>query len=357
MCFALEFNKALMSIAILAASCSQQEFSRSPSPEEQDVPASSSPERQDVPSSPSPEGLDAPASPSERSGTPSASLGHDNPSVSNHSTDALKTGVGTYFDSLGFPYGGCGVPEAQLDSPNYVALNVQDTPGDYTTFYPRPVQVQNKIGAWDNGRNCGRWVRVTIGEFCTSNSNDGHSNKKICGEGEWIRDEYSGATLDMVVADSCQDGNAWCRDDRNHLDLSTSSLEKFKPGLSKKWNNRMVSWRFIESPTYSGDIKIGMRQNAAPYWAAIIITNLRNGIHTVEQYVDGSWRALRTDGDMGQSYALIPTANLKYRIRVYDATDKLLYGGRVYDFGFPQACGSKCTNAYTPVSYTTLPPQ
>jgi hypothetical protein len=270
--------------------------------------------------------------------------------------DSLKKGIGTYFDSLGFPYGGCGVPEHKLDSTNYVALNVQDTPGDYTTYHSRPVQQADAVGAWDNGRNCGRWVRVFIDEFCTSSNNDGHANKKICGDGQWINDEFSGATLDMVVADSCQDGNAWCRDSRYHLDISTSSLDKFKPGLSKRWNNRMVSWHFIEAPNYSGDIKIGMRQNAVPYWVAIVITNLQNGIHGVEQHVNGSWQALRTDGDMGQSYALIPTESMTYRIRVYDVNDKLIQGGRIYDFSFPKECGGKCTADYTPIEYTTSQP-
>ncbi len=73
-------------------------------------------------------------------------------------------GNATYFDGLGSPYGGCGLPQAELDSQNFVALNVYNTPGDYS-FYPRPIPAAqaDKIGIWNNGLNCGRWVQVTIG--------------------------------------------------------------------------------------------------------------------------------------------------------------------------------------------------
>src|SRR5690349_17681205 len=51
---------------------------------------------------------------------------------------APVTGNATYFDALGAPYGGCGLPQARLDTQNFVALNVYNTPGDYS-FYPRPL--------------------------------------------------------------------------------------------------------------------------------------------------------------------------------------------------------------------------
>src|SRR5262245_8864131 len=71
------------------------------------------------------------------------------------------TGSTTYFDGLGQPYGGCGLPQANLDSQNFVALNVYDTPRDYT-YYPRPLTGANlsKLGMWNNGHNCGRWIQV-----------------------------------------------------------------------------------------------------------------------------------------------------------------------------------------------------
>jgi hypothetical protein len=71
-------------------------------------------------------------------------------------------GNATHFDGLGSPYGGCGLPQANLDSQDFVALNVYDTPGDYS-YYPRPIPPEQaaRIGLYDNGRNCGRFVEVT----------------------------------------------------------------------------------------------------------------------------------------------------------------------------------------------------
>ena len=43
---------------------------------------------------------------------------------------ATVTGNATWFDALGQPYGGCGLPQSALDSQNFVALNVFNTPGD-----------------------------------------------------------------------------------------------------------------------------------------------------------------------------------------------------------------------------------
>src|SRR5262245_41102504 len=54
------------------------------------------------------------------------------------SPSAPVTGNSTYFDGLGQPYGGCGLPQANLDSQDFVALNVFNTPRDYTS-YPRPL--------------------------------------------------------------------------------------------------------------------------------------------------------------------------------------------------------------------------
>src|SRR5690242_4702135 len=73
------------------------------------------------------------------------------------------TGNATWFSGLGAPYGGCGLPQANIDSQDFVALNVYNTPGDYN-FYPRPLTGANtsKIGMWNNGLNCGRWVQVKI---------------------------------------------------------------------------------------------------------------------------------------------------------------------------------------------------
>jgi len=180
---------------------------------------------------------------------------------------ATVTGNATYFDALGSPYGGCGLPQAQLDSPDFVALNVYNTPGDYN-FYPRPVTDAAKVGQWNNGLNCGRYVQVTIGDYCTG-VNDGAPNQAFCRNGSWTSDAYNGATLTMIVADSCGDSNGWCRDDPYHLDLAKDSLNRFaRNGTAvgdmypNHWNNRHISWQYVPAPTYTGDIKIGFLQGA-----------------------------------------------------------------------------------------------
>jgi hypothetical protein len=226
-------------------------------------------------------------------------------------TPSPVTGNSTYFDGLGAPYGGCGLPQANLDSQNFIALNVYDTPRDYA-FYPRPLTGANlgKRGMWNNGLNCGRWVRVTVGDFCTG-VNDGAPNQAFCRNGSWVADGYGGATLDMVVADSCGDANAWCRDDPYHVDLSKNSLNLFArngvpvgdmfPG---HYNNRRMTWQFITAPGYSGDIAVGFLSGAQVWWPAISVSRLANGIHGVEYQQNGAWVAAPMNSDMGQSYVI-----------------------------------------------------
>ncbi|HEY6924670.1 MAG TPA: cellulose binding domain-containing protein, partial [Steroidobacteraceae bacterium] len=52
------------------------------------------------------------------------------------------TGNSTWFTALGSPYGGCGVPQANLDSQNFIALNVQNDPGNYPLQLSRPISQQ-----------------------------------------------------------------------------------------------------------------------------------------------------------------------------------------------------------------------
>jgi hypothetical protein len=271
-------------------------------------------------------------------------------------------GNATWFSAIGSPYGGCGITETALDSLNYIALNVQNSPGDYTSFYPRPLDSTHTsvIGLWNNGHNCGRWVKVTIGDNCTG-GNDGAQNQPFCHGGTWVSDKYNGATLDMLVADSCYDSNAWCRDDPYHIDLHQSSLNLFqKNGVAvgdmypNSWGNRHVTWQFETAPNYTGDIKIGFLQSAQIYWTAIAITNLPNGIHTL-QYFDGTnWISAPMDGDQGQTFLIGPTVagGSNYQIRIYDVNDQLINSGRIYNFSFPTACGSSCSGPYTPDTYT-----
>jgi hypothetical protein len=280
-------------------------------------------------------------------------------------TPSPVTGNATWFSGLGSPYGGCGLPQANLDSQNFLALNVQNSPGVYTNL-PRPIPAADaaEIGMFDNGLNCGRWVQVTIGSNCTG-INDGAPNQPFCRNGSWVSDQYNGATLDMVVADSCDDGNAWCKDDPYHVDLAQASLNQFVlngqpvgsmyPG---HWNNRQVTWQFIPAPNYTGDISIGAIQGAQPYWPAIAVSHLPNGIHAVQYYASGSWVSATMDSDMGDDYIIGPTtgsgtAGTQYEIRVIDASGNLINNGRVYSFTLPSGCATGCAASYTPVSYTT----
>jgi hypothetical protein len=272
------------------------------------------------------------------------------------------TGNATYFDGLGQPYGGCGMPQANLDSQDFVALNVFDTPGDYGA-YPRPVPAAqaDKMGVWNNGLNCGRWVQVKVGDYCTG-TNDGAQNQPFCRNGSWAGDAYNGATLTMLVADSCADSNAWCRDDPYHLDLAKNSLNRFQLNgtavgdmYPNHWNNRHISWNFVSAPNYSGDLQIGFLQGAQSWWGAIAISHLPNGIHGVEYYSGGAWQSAAMDGDMGQAYIVSPTTSggTQFQIRVKDASDALVNGGEVYNFGLPSSCSAQCSAPYTQVSYTT----
>jgi hypothetical protein len=282
-------------------------------------------------------------------------------------TPSPVTGNATWFTGLGSPYGGCGLPQASIDSQNFLALNVQNSPGVYTSL-PRPIPAADasEIGMFDNGLNCGRWVQVTIGNYCTG-TNDGAPNEPFCRNGSWVTDAYNGATLDFVVADSCDDGNAWCKDDPYHVDLAQASLNNFilngQPVgnmYPNHWNNRQVSWQFIPAPSYTGDIRIGAIQGAQPYWPAIAVSHLPNGIHGVQFLANGTWVSAVMDSDMGDDYIIGPTtgtgtAGTQYQIRVIDASGNFVNNGQTYSFTLPAGCSTGCSAAYTAISYTTSP--
>jgi hypothetical protein len=274
------------------------------------------------------------------------------------------TGNSTWFSALGTPYGGCGVPQQYLDTQNFVALNVQNDPGNYTLFLSRPISstYASEIGLWDNGANCGRWVHVTIGDFCEG-MNDGMQDAAFCRGGVgWVADQFTGAELDLVVADSCQDGNAWCRDDPYHLDQAEAALNQYVLNGTAVgdmnptyWNNRQIHWNFELPPSYTGDINIGMLANSNPAWTAISVTHLPNGIHGVQYLLNGVWTTAVMDGDMGEDFLISPTVagGTQYEIQVYDITNTLINSGRIYSFTYPASCGTLCTPAFTPVTYTT----
>lgn len=297
--------------------------------------------------------------------TPTPTITTRTPTPTPTVTGTAYTGNATWFDNLGSPYGGCGLPQTALDTQWFVALNVQNTPGDYSTMLTRPIAASygSKIGMWNNGLNCGRWVHVTVSDYCNG-SNDGAPGAGFCHGGTgWVSDAYNGAALDMIIADSCQDANGWCRDDPYHVDLAHAALNNFikdgKPVADMDpahWNNRHVTWQFIEAPNYAGDIKIGFNMNAQIWWVAIAVTHLKNGIHGIDYYNGSAWVKAKMNADMGQSYIIEPTTTggSNYRIRVYDVNDQLINNGRIYNFSYPtSSCGTNCSVPFTEVTYTT----
>lgn len=303
-------------------------------------------------------------------------------------------GVATHFQAIGSPYGACGVPESVLaadaaDSAikgrsdlNYVALNVFDAPGNYGSpadFGGRPLTGDNLkyLGMYANGANCGRWIRIELGDDCNG-TNDGAQGKEFCRGGTgWYSDDRNGAILYAVVTDQCTDNNAWCRDSKYHLDIHTPALNDFKkdgasftslaeestPGnwVAPNFNNRKISWNFVRAPLYQGDIHIFFSQASKSYYMRLIITNLPNGIHRIEQSTgtDASgndiWQTATMEGDMGQLWILPKSDSFKgIRIRVYDADDSLVAGGRIYEFDYPSSCGSECTAPATEVEYKAI---
>ncbi len=278
----------------------------------------------------------------------------------------VYTGNSTWFSSLGSPYGGCGVPQANIDSQNFVALNVQNDPGNYTLTLSRPISTTgpdaSDIGLWNNGLNCGRWVHITMGSNCEG-TNDGNQDESFCRGGVgWVPDQFNGAQIDSVVADSCQDENAWCRDDPYHLDQAQAALNNYTLNgapagdmYPNYWNNRQISWYFEPAPNYTGDINIGFLTGANAYWSAISITHLPNGIHGVQYMLNGVWTTAVMDADLGDDYIVLPTVagGTQYEIQVFDVTNTLINSGRIYSFSYPASCGSSCTPALTPITYTT----
>lgn len=272
------------------------------------------------------------------------------------------TGVATYFDGLGTPYGACGVPQNLVDSENFVALNVYHSPG-VGTMWPRPITNANSaiIGEYNNGLNCDRWMKVTIMENCIGGINDGALGQAFCRNGgQWQNDIYSESTLYMVVTDACGDNNGWCRDSRYHLDLHRPSLPRFsKNGVPStnmfptQWNNRMLKWEYVKAPNYKGDVDIYFMQAAQTYWPAIMINHLENGIHGVEQKINGQWVTVSMNSDMGQSY-ILNSGPGPYTIRIKDADGNYVKNGREYTFNNP--CSSPCSPAVTPATYTTFNP-
>ena len=301
---------------------------------------------------------------------------------------ASYEGYATDFDAVGYPYGACGVPdsvawsEGVADTPSgqgnpfhYVALNVFDDSGNYSsasTFGNRPLTGADTafLGMYRNGRNCGRWIRVRLGDYCTG-TNDGAVGKTFCRGGNgWVSDSLDGAWLDAIVLDQCTDNNAWCRDAKYHLDLHTPDLAAFQLGgklvalatandtpatISTSYtvkdgvfNNRKISWDFETAPNYRGEPRFYFSVDSKDWYMRIIVTHLPDGIHAVEQYTGGAWKPATMQGDMGQLWILPDPSVTTFKLRLRDVDDSLVMAGRTWTVDYPAACGKSCTGAAPP---------
>lgn len=278
------------------------------------------------------------------------------------STSTVFEGFGTDFEAFGKPYGGCGVPEKLLYDDQqkklpYIALNVQNTPIE-AGIIPRPIRDSSKVGLWDNGQNCGRWIKITVGNDCRDATQLAHEGK-ICvrqdgshGESNYDTvDDLNGKVLYGVIADSCQDPNYWCRDSEGHVDISTHELTDMLQEWGKdrrSWNNRQVTWNFIDSPPAKfqiGEPKFAWSVNAKPVWPALVVYNLKNGLSRVEYKKDGVWTPAQMNSDMGQLWILGVASgeveSLSYDIRIYDVRDNLI---GTYSVTLPASCSDGCSD-------------
>ncbi|MBM4252692.1 MAG: hypothetical protein FJ146_12025 [Deltaproteobacteria bacterium] len=245
--------------------------------------------------------------------------------------------MATYFGGLGAPAGGCGLPQSVVESSNFVALNVQ---------HAQPPM----SGEYDGGRNCGRWIEVTLSKFCKNADHSERWNTDFCTGGQWEDGALTGAKAMFIVADSCNDGNVWCRLDRFHLDLAQSGLGQFDSTMNVyTWRNPQVTWRYVDAPGYIGDVAIGFAQNASAYWPTVIIKHLQRGIHRVEQWVGGRWVVQPMFLTLGQVFTLTNVGSEPYRVRLFDAYDAPVQNGRVYNFAMPGQC---CGQVFNQVAYT-----
>ncbi|CDW89420.1 UNKNOWN [Stylonychia lemnae] len=243
----------------------------------------------------------------------------------------------THFDDMDSPYGGCGLPSSLVTFPHYLALNVQNTPGDYENYLHRPIYEEGKVGAFNNGHNCGRFITVTLGKKCKIQRTT-TPESLFCDEEDLEDDEYTGAHQMYQVADACQDGHKWCRDDKNHVDLQFNSLKNFykfprKIDVTKKWGteNRQVTWEYTQGPLTL--MEIYFAQNANPLLPLIIISQISNGIDRVQQRINGQWVDATMNGDMGQQWILHTTKDNTYQIKVIDVNGKA-YHEKAYTFTF-----------------------
>lgn len=249
------------------------------------------------------------------------------------------SGHATVYEDLSVEGGGCGPTESMVEADTmyqtggvlaYAALNVANTPGDRSgdpILRATASQKNSYLGAFQSGKNCGRWVEATI---------------------PWEGKSYKG---NFIVSDSCYDPNSWCRDFPGHIDLSvyqvvyTVTGKKMNQKIRGKgwpinWTNPNVTWRFVEAPNYKGPIRVYFVKRAQPYWPTIIITNLKNGLGGVTVNSGSTWQEARMDSDRGQVYVLPSQASDTFTIRIrdYNGTD---WNPETYRFKIPSSCLSK----------------
>lgn len=80
-----------------------------------------------------------------------------------------------------------------------------------------PPHEENR-GFFQNGANCGRWIKLTLGKHCVG------TNIKFC-DGTEVADIWAGESINVIGYDSCADQGI-CRTDPNHLDISSLTIEE-----------------------------------------------------------------------------------------------------------------------------------
>lgn len=75
-------------------------------------------------------------------------------------------------------------------------------------------------------------------------SGDWRDVKSVCCA-EYKSDQYSNKKIYGYVMSSCHANDHFCKNERNHLQISSSYLE----GIDLKgsqWNNRKITWRYMD---------------------------------------------------------------------------------------------------------------
>jgi hypothetical protein len=267
------------------------------------------------------------------------SKGASGPGLSEMMAANSFSGHATVYEDFSAEGGGCGPTEKMVEEDTsyqtggvlaYAALNVANTPGDrsYDPILRATSGQKNEfLGAFQAGKNCGRWVEATI---------------------PWEGKSYK---ANFIVGDSCYDPNNWCRDFPGHIDLSiyqvayTVTGKKMNQKVRGKgwpinWTNPDVTWRFIEAPNYKGPIRVYFVKRAQPYWPTIIVTNLKNGLGGVSVRSGDAWQNARMDSDRGQVYVLPAQASDTFTIRIRDHNNPN-WNQETYRFKMPSSCRGK----------------